>query len=388
MKKVYFLCLFVFYCGSVLAQEEGNDWVIGDWGTTSFYPLPDKGTKVHFTLELPDTTHILKRMPFLSTDANIADSNGHVLFYTNGIYISNRNNDTLWNSRDLNPGDATSFYSDDGLGYDQGAIILPDPGNEKQYYVFYITGDPLVYGGGLFDFAQHLSYSKVDMTLDHGLGGIVEGEKNVQLLQDTLYNGQLIACKHANGRDWWLIVKKYLSDVYYVLLVNQTEVKVVSKQVIGEKVGYGTIDGEAQFSPDGSKYAFVNVSDTIDYMSFDRCSGEFTNYKMLTVPFTTHYLNWALGCSFSPNSRYLYVNTYLEIFQFDTWADDIQSSAVKVASFDTSFHTINWFETQQLAPDGRIYFSTFNSVDTFELYYIDKPNEREIPASLIKQESD
>ena len=357
----------------LFAQQRSNDWVLGGWGATAYFPSAP-GNEIDFLQGFADTINILKRMPFFITNSSIADSTGKVLFYTNGIYISNRNHDTLWNSTNFNPGAMTDFYEPGGLGNTQAAIAIPKPGSKSEYLLFHLSGELIVYHGtGPYYYPLQLSYSQVDMTFDNGLGGVDSLIKNVPVLFDTLYRGQITACKHANGRDWWIVVKKYLSDRFYKILVNPEGIQSVTSQEIGNQVGNGTILGMALFSPDGSKYAFTHVLDTIEFMQFDRCSGEFSDYEILTVPYTTPNLYWSLGCSFSPNSRYLYANTYKELFQFDTWASDIQTSVVKVADWDTLDPNLNYFFLEQLAPDGRIYISTFNSLE-FKMYYIDQPD--------------
>ena len=77
----------------------------------------------------------------------------------------------------------------------------------------------------------------------------------------------------------------------------------------------------------------------------------------------------------SPNARFLYVSSYLYIYQFDLWADDIEASKETVAIYDgyaAPFATR--FYMAQLAPDGKIYLSCSNGVDI--LHVIHKPNEK------------
>ena len=62
------------------------------------------------------------------------------------------------------------------------------------------------------------------MNLDSGLGGIVENKKNIFIIQDTLTLGRLTGVKHANGRDWWIMIHRYYSDEYYKLLVTPDKI--------------------------------------------------------------------------------------------------------------------------------------------------------------------
>src|SRR5207248_1516334 len=104
-------------------------------------------------------------MWFFVTNASICDSNGQMLFYTNGEWIANRANDTMFNSVNFNPGWATDSFYNYGLGFSQGAVIIPDPGNHLRYYVFNITGEAFfsyhLPSGNIYLDGQpfHLSYS-------------------------------------------------------------------------------------------------------------------------------------------------------------------------------------------------------------------------------------
>ncbi len=320
-------------------------------GTT--YP----GLGVNFNSGAAESFTVYRSMRMFITDASICDTSGQLLFYTNGVYIANRNHDTLENCENFNPGYSTNFYDEAGLGHTQAAMIIPKPGSLTDYYIFHTTAENLVYKGVPGTYPVHLSCTEIDMTADSGLGGVNLNFKNVHVVEDTLYKGRIAGCKHANGRDWWVVVKEMTTNRYYKLLVTPEGVSDPVDQSIGFNGYFGNIYGMAVFSPDGNKYAHLDINDTISYMQFDRCSGEFYNQLVLAVPDSPISLSATLGCQFSPNSRFLYVNSYRRLWQFDTWASDVQSSMLLI-------DTTNNFEDkflQQLAPDGKIYIGTFNS---------------------------
>src|SRR5262245_38503640 len=155
--------------------------MMGGYSINPDYPK----SGIDFNSGTADTLSLIHHMAFFATDASICDTTGQLLFYTNGVYVANRNHDTLMNSQHLNDGFATSYYGGVGLGFSQGAVIVPKPGNEEHFYIFYIT-DELIHAHGSDD-AQplYLSYSEVDMSLDGGLGGIVSGKKNIHIVEDT-----------------------------------------------------------------------------------------------------------------------------------------------------------------------------------------------------------
>ena len=71
-----------------------------------------------------------------------------------------------------------------------------------------------------------------------------------EALQDTLDFGKLSACRHANGRDWWIIVARYTFNEFHRFLLTPTGLEWVGTQQIGDKVIIG--GGQAFFTPDGN----------------------------------------------------------------------------------------------------------------------------------------
>jgi len=335
------------------AQNRSNVWELG-------YPYAETSPKceLHYTNGIMDTNSIFRVMSFFITDANICDTSGNLLFYSNGITIGNRNYDTLQNSVDFNPGWATDDNDPDGMSNCQGVLILPDPGNSDRYYIFHESGEEFIAYNTYEVQPLHLSYSLVDMNLDSGLGGIVDTLKNKYAIEDTLLWGGLTAVKHANGRDWWIIAHNFYHDKYYKLLLTPNGIEGPYEQIIGSDLMYD-VDVQATFSPDGSKYCISNHYGWFDYFDFDRCTGEFSNYK------TGNDVNLDsagfFGCSFSPNSRFLYVSSQIDLYQYDTWDTNMIADVVHIATWD-SFYDYGapiLFFMHQLAPDGKIYLSEY-----------------------------
>jgi hypothetical protein len=63
-----------------------------------------------------------------------------------------------------------------------------------------------------------LYYSVFDPMASNGQGELVS--KNNLILNDTLEVGNILSVRHSNGRDWWVVVKRFAFDVYYSILVT------------------------------------------------------------------------------------------------------------------------------------------------------------------------
>ena len=182
------------------------------WGRTSLSFIP-------FLKNRTDS-----RVDFGETNAHISDTLGNLLFYTNGVMIADKTHQVMQGCDTLNPGlYATNQYTD-GWGYraPQGAVILPKPNNPNEYYVFHIRIHGDYVGEGLY-------YTAVDMSGNNGLGGVTS-------LRNPIFQGdsmclRLNVCRHANGRDWWLIAKRYRSDTYLKILIDPQGVHNLGWQV-------------------------------------------------------------------------------------------------------------------------------------------------------------
>ncbi|MEP7169732.1 MAG: T9SS type A sorting domain-containing protein [Bacteroidota bacterium] len=363
-KKFFLIALIIILNSAVWAQQYDNVWPLA-----TYYSSNNIYYYLDFSSGIPDTFIYQRKMHICDTEAAMSDNSGNIQFYTNGIWIANKVNDTLYNSQNFNSGWATGNYWNTGMCFSQSALALPFNDSSKHYFLIYENAEPFYNIDNALD-AQpfYLSYSVIDMSLDSGKGGIPLGFKDIRPIQDTLLLGRITACKHANGRDWWVVVHKYYSDIYYKLLFTPLGVFGPFIQQIGSvfpaKLQGGDdfdIWGMTSFSPDGNKYIMVGPSRIMQILDFDRCTGLFFNYQTANIPASPGGDTWALGCNFSPSSRYIYTNTYTRAFQYDSYASNIDSSGIVIAVYDTFLNPFDtYFFLNQLGPDGKIYLSTFN----------------------------
>jgi hypothetical protein len=364
------ILLFVFLLISceIFSQGISNLWISG-YNYSNLPPVRPYGVStIDFESGFADTSTSSISMDFLDCNANISDSSGNLLFYTNGIYIANVNNDTMMNGSGLNPSVYTTQNINYGLRVKQGNLILPMPGNPSLYYLFHET---LTWFSSVGDYrVTEIYYSTIDMSLDSGRGAVTQ--KNVVLLSDTLTIGSITACKHANGRDWWLVFHKSQGRRYYEYLLTPSGLQGPFIQDIGYSVIPRAWSWQACFSPDGSKYANVFSKDTIDIMDFDRCSGIFSNCKSILLNDSAA----GRGVAFSPNSQQMYVSSALYLYQYSVYASSIDSSRILIDKFDAFAEPIpplyTPFYLAQIAMDGKIYINTGNGTRWFNV--INHPN--------------
>jgi hypothetical protein len=89
------------------------------------------------------------------------------------------------------------------------------------------------------------------------------------------------------------------------------------------------------------------------------------------------------SAAFSPNNRFLYVGSRDTLLQFDMNSSNVDSSQVVVGAWDSSYYfgvIPIYFFLSQLAPDGKIYISTWNG--TPYLHVIDQPDSSGIACNF------
>ena len=345
-----------------------------NYGNPSIYPR----SGLDFTSGSPDTFSLFRPLPFFLTNASVCDSSGQLSFYTNGIYVANKLHDTLQNSQNFNPGYNT-VNNNTGLNIDQAVIIVPFPGDSLKYFLFHGASDTITLpNGSKKTVCLSLRYSLIDMLLDSGLGGIPLNKKSIIKINDTLLLGKLSACKHGNGRDWWIMAQRFNDSLFYKMLITPDTIEIFT-QVTGTPVFYNAT-GEAAFSSDGSKYIMLTQNHVLDVFDFDRCDGMLFNHHRVNLPDTV--LGYT-GASIAAGNQFLYVSTQFIIYQFDLTSSMIDTTIQIVAVYDSfTAPSATLFQQHTLGLDGKIYISTWGSC--YVIHTIDQPDSAGLSCNVLQ----
>lgn len=321
-------------------------------------------------------------LEFDQNNASICDKEGNLLFYSNGCAVANRLHEVMPNGEDINAGDFFEgpWRGDCGNGYPgrQNITILPDPAYSEGYY---ITTVPTSTDSVTFESViDKIQYSYVDMTLDGGLGDVVE--KNVVFHDGEILSSYLTSIAHENGRDWWIINPVFPSG-YLVYLLDENGISLSSIQ--GDHVWddfYSSSSGDARFSPDGTKYALFNRWDNVLIYDFDRSSGQLSNKR--EVGWREANQGVFTSCEWSPNSRFLYVMQYDSLSQLDTWAEPLEDGLEFIDEWNGAVDPVRmFFQKSALGPDCRIYIRPGSS--SFSFHVINKPDEKGMACDFVQQ---
>ncbi len=353
-KNNLIILLFVLTL-NVSAQKQDYIWLFPDSGGINFNDLSNPVT-FRSNISYPS---------YWST--NISDNQGQLLFYVCGanlnlkpMRIYDRNGDLMLGADTLQ-------------GYPwicQGNMILPMPDDSTKYFVFIARRD-----GGL---GNSMFYNIVDMSLNGGLGQVISRDN--LLLSDNV-NEKMNATKHANGRDWWVILMSTnTNQLFHKFLITPQGIQGPFDQMIGSSDNRNSFHGQMIFSKEGNKLGLVGSNSSVDIYDFDRCSGDLYNYRNAGEVSMT-YPNFYLGCSFSPNGNVFYASSiwyeYKNIYQFDLTAPDIHASKQLIYSYqDTGVYQGLSIGAHLLGPDGKIYIAKGDAFiggnsDTYYTHHID-----------------
>jgi hypothetical protein len=337
----------------------GQSWILGLFRYSIKF---DSNNIIH------DTT-ISYLTPFLNGHSNISDSNGNALLISDGMNVYNKNGILIEDGDTLVP-KAWADYNQNSASYPQSSIILPFA--NKKYYLITPAlndtqlskslglGNPPHYGP-----CNLLLYHVIDMNVNGGLGKVTK--RMVPLIENKeLSKTQMMACRHANGKDWWLFKMAGDSNIVYKFLFTQDSVYNKGFQVIPFPWrGYYDLYGQMVFSKDATKWATTNTNffGEVYLGDFDRCTGILSNFIKLSVPAQLSGYSPPMsiedtnntGLCFSPSGNLLYISRVTHVMQYNFSTQTFY----KVCGWDTSAGAFAGYTSLMLAPDNKVYIGNF-----------------------------
>jgi gliding motility-associated-like protein len=347
--KAIFFILGLVHFFSVQAQLEDKQVVMGGNFVTGIFSFENDTVLV-------DTSRIdFIGYDFFRAQGSICNKQGELQFYTNGYAVFNKKHKVM------EGGDSITFSSvarsNKALGFFQNCLVLRKPESDSLYYI--IIFDFVDGCSAGFNTACVLQYAEIDMSQNNGLGKVIS--TNNKLLETPISGSNLTACRHANGREWWIVKKEWQTNKWFKFLLSPKGIEGPFAQNIGSSfLGFSGNGTYSTFSNYGELFVSSGIllsdtSITIEIMDFDRCTGEISNLRSpIIIGKKSDDLKNCTGISFSNSDRFLYIVQQYRIYQLDIWSINWQSALFEIVDTTLSVSDIN-FEKTYLAPDGKIY---------------------------------
>ncbi|MBL7932398.1 MAG: hypothetical protein JNL60_10875, partial [Bacteroidia bacterium] len=340
INRIFFL-LLILSVFTLRSQNEFSKWTFGTNAGLDFSTSPP--------------TPFTSSSGPASTGATLSDSNGNLLFYTDGFGVLDKNHNLMANGN---------------IGPVDGLVAVKQPGNNNLYYIITTNN------------SSSLKYSVVDMSLSTGLGSVTV--LGTQIYNQTCF--KLVAVRHCNGKDIWIITHDYNSNQFRTLLL--TSAGLLSTPVlstVGPTLNTpGSSAGEMQISPNGKTLAVTQYTNSSPsslgtagfyLFDFDPSTGIVSN------SFQIAQTNCCISVEFSADGKKLYGNAQLsassvtaQLYQWDLCAGS--NAAIAGSKYTIDMGNYLCFDLRR-AIDGKIYQSytpVFPLPSTFSIDVINNPS--------------
>ena len=290
------------------------------------------------------TTATAVKVPGVTVEGStvVTDTTGHLLFWSNGSTIFNRDNQAMPNGTGLNINSSAT----------QTVAAFPSITHPGTYFVVTTTGASEVGGAG------QLYYSKVDMSLDNGRGDVT-AIKNVPLGGNHDGSEALTAVPNATGDGFW------------VLSTQANGANILAFAFDGDGPVSGTPVASPVSTPNGNQFGTLNVS--ADLSQVVQMTGSTTGRSQVRVldvdgatGVLTEELAWDLptgsgtgsngySADFSPNGDYVYATKIFGGARLFRYRIAGATSSADVVATEQNLAAIGNGGQVRRAPDGRMY---------------------------------
>jgi hypothetical protein len=252
--------------------------------------------------------------------------NGNLLLYLRPGHLSiwptawflNGNHQEIENSQI--PGEQTWKYP----------FILPASNNR---YLF-LTRDVQDQGNP----PDNMNYSIIDMNANGGSGKMTD--KLVLFYPVQYLNSGMSACKHADGKRYWILAHEGNSNNFIKFIFDGDSIYFHSIQSIGRVYSYtNRFVGELNFSYNGSKIVCSHGNGILQIFDFNRCSGELLNFQDLSrniFSITGRFYS----AVFSRDNKYIYSTSVDTLYQYQVNQNNYLKNIIWEDTFNIQKNTI------------------------------------------------
>lgn len=199
---------------------------------------------------------------------------------------------------------------------------------------------------------------------------------------DTLLGGGMHACRHANGRDWWIFKGTFNQKKYLRGLLTPNSLNFDLYEGPGPNIFQNSCRN--QFSADGTKlFHYITTSfRKMQIYDFDRCAGELSNFREIDFsPFIPYPPSDFNPFVLSPDGSKIYMgrSNPTSVFSYQTIQIDVETENMTIVN-DSTF-------VPCLTPNLKWIISGHQTTPPLQidkLSVITQPNEDGISCNLIE----
>ena len=269
-KKIHLLIAAFFVVGSCFAQNQWDHWIFGNKAYVKFTTSPPTAS----TLTMPNWAEGV---------SSVSDASGNLLFYTNGVTVYTPTGTVVTPNGSGLFGNASSTES---------ALVVPDPGNANQYYVFTTEVGATARLSYTIVVASPLS---VPLTT-----------KNVHL-RDSV-SEKVAAIRVCGENAYWIVAHTLGNNRYVEYKLTASGISTPVIYSIGTVVSAAGNAGHLKFSSDGTLMCAAHVDlKMMELFNFNTSTGVISNIGAGVKTTYTGINDLPYGVEFSPDSKKLYV---------------------------------------------------------------------------------
>jgi hypothetical protein len=351
MRYLKLICFLVCICGALKAQYESDRLVMGG-GTLNDNTnptIPFRNSIIYFNeqagIDSIDAGKWLKIGIYYNASSSSTWSRDTVMYVSNGYRIVNQRGQVI------DPKILNAAWQDGPPGElvgTQNPLFLSIKNNNiDKLYLFYGEygySDPLNTGTRVDTL---FSYAELNPYQSWPTSNALISKNNILIeSKDTTQQGCITACRHANGRDWWILKPGLKTNEFYKGLFTPYGIEMAKYITSAEdlKQTGATID---HFSVDGNyfvHYVPAPGSKRVYRYTFDRCNGELLNPELFDLSDFLPQVGFFPNC-LSPDGSKLYI--------FRQPMNSSQQPGIIQYDFETE-------QANYLGQDGRIPFLSPN----------------------------
>jgi hypothetical protein len=247
-----------------------------------------------------------------TTASSLCDTVGNLLFYTNGCHLWNANNQIIAGTAGFNAQPNTySTYCDsyDAGIYKGNVVSLPEPTNDSIFHLFHLPEKVIQDQNGWNTTRFNLLQQTILIRTNGHLQRKFLNKTVYQTPANTYLEPNVMAIRHGNGQDWWLIttqlnVQNFYSFLLQPNLMSSTPI-ISSGQTITDN--YKNI----YYNNEGNQI-IVSTRNQVFIFPFDRCTGQVGAAKILELRDNIQSVS-----AISTTNHWIYVAAYSHILRFD-----------------------------------------------------------------------